>query len=189
MNRINKNDSRKSERDLLFFREPKLFLKFQPLCSEVHKETFLKFYGEAKIRPESGYHAQFSGPFTFALALRGGGGLGVYLDDFTDAAVADPVNLDLAARGANPGSAPTGPRPGRGRALDRPLRAGDWPPPARGHRRRYGHHPAALSEVVRVEPLVTPQHDPMGQRAVRRERHHKRVTTPYQPVELRARLR
>ena len=53
---------------------------------------------EAKIRPESGYHAQFSGPFTFALALRGGGGLGVYLDDFTDAAVADPVNLDLAAR-------------------------------------------------------------------------------------------
>lgn len=53
---------------------------------------------EAKIRPESGYHAQFSGPFTFALALRGGSGLGVYLDDFTDAAVADPVNLDLAAR-------------------------------------------------------------------------------------------
>ena len=32
---------------------------------------------EAKIRPESGYHAQFSGPFTFALALRGGSGLGV----------------------------------------------------------------------------------------------------------------
>jgi 2-methylcitrate dehydratase PrpD len=53
---------------------------------------------EAKIRPESGYHAQFSGPFTFALALRGGSGLGLYLDDFTDAAVADPVNLDLAAR-------------------------------------------------------------------------------------------
>jgi 2-methylcitrate dehydratase PrpD len=53
---------------------------------------------EAKIRPESGYHAQFSGPFTFALALRGGSGLGVYLDDFTDAAVADSVNLDLASR-------------------------------------------------------------------------------------------
>ena len=46
MNRINKNDSRKSERDLLFFREPKLFLKFQPLCSEVHKETFLKSRGD-----------------------------------------------------------------------------------------------------------------------------------------------
>lgn len=53
---------------------------------------------QAKIRPESGYHAQFSGPFTFALALRGGGGLGVYLDDFTDEAVRDPRNLDLAAR-------------------------------------------------------------------------------------------
>jgi 2-methylcitrate dehydratase PrpD len=53
---------------------------------------------EAKIRPESGYHAQFSGPFTFALALRGGSGLGVYLDDFTDAAVEDPVNRELAAK-------------------------------------------------------------------------------------------
>lgn len=53
---------------------------------------------EAKIRPESGYHAQFSGPFTFALALRGGGGLGLYLDDFTDEAVRDPQNLELAAR-------------------------------------------------------------------------------------------
>lgn len=53
---------------------------------------------EAKIRPESGYHAQFSGPFTFAIALGGGGGLGVYLDDFTDAKVADPVLLDLASR-------------------------------------------------------------------------------------------
>jgi 2-methylcitrate dehydratase PrpD len=52
---------------------------------------------DAKIRPESGYHAQFSGPFTFALALRGGGGLGVYLDDFTDAAVRDPLNLRVAA--------------------------------------------------------------------------------------------
>jgi len=53
---------------------------------------------EAKIRPESGYHAQFSGPFTFALALRGGSGLGLYLHDFTDDVVADPVNLQLAAR-------------------------------------------------------------------------------------------
>ena len=54
---------------------------------------------EAKIRPESGYHAQFSGPFTFALALRGGGGLGVYLDDFTDAAVRDPLNLAAGRSG------------------------------------------------------------------------------------------
>lgn len=52
---------------------------------------------EAKIRPSSGYHAQFSGPFTFAIALRGGGGLGVYLDDFTDAAVRDPENLRMAS--------------------------------------------------------------------------------------------
>lgn len=51
---------------------------------------------DAKIRPESGYHAQFSGPFTFALALLGGGGLGVYLDDFTDDAVRDPRALALA---------------------------------------------------------------------------------------------
>lgn len=53
---------------------------------------------EAKIRPESGYHAQFSGPFTFAIALGGGAGLGVYLDDFSDDKVADPVLLDLAER-------------------------------------------------------------------------------------------
>ena len=53
---------------------------------------------EAKIRPESGYHAQFSGPFTFALALRGGSGLGVYLDDFTNEAVADPINQAVAER-------------------------------------------------------------------------------------------
>jgi 2-methylcitrate dehydratase PrpD len=53
---------------------------------------------DSKIRPESGYHAQFSGPFTFALALRGGGGLGVYLDDFSDDAVRDPLTLEVAAR-------------------------------------------------------------------------------------------
>ncbi len=51
-----------------------------------------------KARPSSAYNARFSGPFTFALALRGGGGLGVTVDDFTDAAVADPELLDLAAR-------------------------------------------------------------------------------------------
>lgn len=50
-----------------------------------------------KIRPQSGYHAKFSGPFTVATALVGGGGLGVYLDDFTDAHVADPERLRLAA--------------------------------------------------------------------------------------------
>ena len=53
---------------------------------------------EQKIRPQSGYHAQFSGPFTVATALLGGGGLGVWLDDFTDAHVRDPRYLDLAAK-------------------------------------------------------------------------------------------
>lgn len=53
---------------------------------------------EQKIRPQSGYHAQFSGPFTVAAALLGGGGLGLWLDDFTDAHVADPRYLALAAR-------------------------------------------------------------------------------------------
>jgi 2-methylcitrate dehydratase PrpD len=51
-----------------------------------------------KARPESGYHAQFSGPFTVAAALLGGGGLGLSLEDFTDAHVRDPRYLDLAAR-------------------------------------------------------------------------------------------
>ncbi len=53
---------------------------------------------EEKVRPRSGYHAQFSGPFTVATALLGGGGLGVYFDDFTDAKARDPALLDLAAR-------------------------------------------------------------------------------------------
>jgi 2-methylcitrate dehydratase PrpD len=53
---------------------------------------------EQKIRPQSGYHAQFSGPFTVAAALIGGGGLGVALDDFSDANAADPRYLALASR-------------------------------------------------------------------------------------------
>jgi 2-methylcitrate dehydratase PrpD len=52
----------------------------------------------AKIRPESGYHAKFSGPYTVATAMLGGGGLGVYLDDFSPAALADPDRLALAQR-------------------------------------------------------------------------------------------
>ena len=51
-----------------------------------------------KIRPRSGYHAKFSGPFTVARALLGGGGLGLYLDDFTDTTFADPKVVDLAGR-------------------------------------------------------------------------------------------
>jgi 2-methylcitrate dehydratase PrpD len=54
---------------------------------------------EAKIRPQSGYHAQFSGPFTVATALIGaGGGLGLGFDDFSDARVRDPRYLELAAK-------------------------------------------------------------------------------------------
>jgi 2-methylcitrate dehydratase PrpD len=53
---------------------------------------------EEKARPESGYAAQFSGPFTVATALVGGGGLGVSLDDFTDEVVGNPMKLDLASR-------------------------------------------------------------------------------------------
>jgi len=51
-----------------------------------------------KARPQSGYHAQFSGPFTVAAALLGGGGLGLSLDDFTDEHARDPKYLDLAAK-------------------------------------------------------------------------------------------
>ncbi|MGW0247394.1 MmgE/PrpD family protein [Nocardia goodfellowii] len=53
---------------------------------------------EAKRRPESGYHAAFSGPYTVAAALLGGGGLGVFHEDFTDAAARDPQRLALAAK-------------------------------------------------------------------------------------------
>ena len=53
---------------------------------------------DEKAKPETGYAAQFSGPFTVASALVGGGGLGVSLDDFTDEEVKDPVKLDLASR-------------------------------------------------------------------------------------------
>lgn len=53
---------------------------------------------EEKTAPESGYHAAFSGPYTVAAALRGGGGLGVSHEDFTDAVAADPGRLGLAAK-------------------------------------------------------------------------------------------
>jgi 2-methylcitrate dehydratase PrpD len=51
-----------------------------------------------KKHPRSGYHAAFSGPYTVAAALLGGGGLGVFHDDFTDASAADPDRLALAAK-------------------------------------------------------------------------------------------
>jgi 2-methylcitrate dehydratase PrpD len=53
---------------------------------------------EEKAKPRTGYAAQFSGPFTVASALVGGGGLGVSLSDFTDATIKEPLKLDLASR-------------------------------------------------------------------------------------------
>ncbi len=51
---------------------------------------------EAKTRPQSGYHARFSGPYTVAMALRGGGGLGLALEDFHDGIAADETLRALA---------------------------------------------------------------------------------------------
>ncbi|WP_326696868.1 MmgE/PrpD family protein [Streptomyces sp. NBC_01754] len=51
-----------------------------------------------KIRPRSAYHAKFSGPYTVAAALHGGGGLGVHLDDFTEEALADPARRALTEK-------------------------------------------------------------------------------------------
>ena len=52
-----------------------------------------------KVKPQSGYHAQFSGPFTVAAAWLGEGhGLGVYFPDFTDENVRDDRYLDLASK-------------------------------------------------------------------------------------------
>ncbi len=52
---------------------------------------------EGKAAPESGYSARFSGPFTVATALLGGGGLGVSTADFSDDTVRDPDHLALSA--------------------------------------------------------------------------------------------
>jgi 2-methylcitrate dehydratase PrpD len=52
----------------------------------------------AKQRPQTGYQAQFSGPYTVAAALIGGGGLGLGLGDFTDELATSPERRDLMAR-------------------------------------------------------------------------------------------
>ena len=51
-----------------------------------------------KAAPTTGYAAAFSGPYALAAALVGGGGLGAYVDDFTDLAVRRPDVLDLARK-------------------------------------------------------------------------------------------
>jgi 2-methylcitrate dehydratase PrpD len=53
---------------------------------------------EVKRAPETGYQAQFSGPFAFAAGLLGGGGLGTGLDDYSDALAQDPDRRALMAK-------------------------------------------------------------------------------------------
>lgn len=53
---------------------------------------------EVKRSPQTGYMAQFSGPYAVAAGLFGGGGLGVGLDDFTDELARDPRRRALMAR-------------------------------------------------------------------------------------------
>jgi 2-methylcitrate dehydratase PrpD len=53
---------------------------------------------DVKRAPQSGYMAQFSGPYTVVAGLLGGGGLGLGLDDFTDDLARDPRRRDLMAR-------------------------------------------------------------------------------------------
>jgi len=51
---------------------------------------------EQKAQPLTPYHAKFSGPFTVAAALVGGGGLGVYANDFTQETLSDPERVRLS---------------------------------------------------------------------------------------------
>jgi 2-methylcitrate dehydratase PrpD len=53
---------------------------------------------ERKRAPETGYQAQFSGPYMVALGFFGGSGLGASLDDFSDAHLADPERRALMAK-------------------------------------------------------------------------------------------
>lgn len=50
---------------------------------------------DVKRAPETGYMAQFSAPFVIAAALSGGSGLGLGLDDFTDARATDPALREI----------------------------------------------------------------------------------------------
>lgn len=50
---------------------------------------------EVKRAPETGYMAQFSGPYAVAVGLLGGGGLGAALDDYTDELARDPERRAL----------------------------------------------------------------------------------------------
>lgn len=53
---------------------------------------------EVKRAPETGYMAQFSGPYAVAVGLLGGGGLGASLDDYTDDLARDPQRRALMSK-------------------------------------------------------------------------------------------
>lgn len=53
---------------------------------------------EVKRTPQTGYMAQFSGPYAVAVGLLGGSGLGAGLDDYSDALAADPARRELMAK-------------------------------------------------------------------------------------------
>jgi 2-methylcitrate dehydratase PrpD len=52
---------------------------------------------DVKRAPVTGYQAQFSGPYAVVAGLHGGSGLGVGLDDYTDALAQDPGRRRLMA--------------------------------------------------------------------------------------------
>ena len=53
---------------------------------------------DVKRAPDTGYQAQFSGPFALVAGLLGGSGLGTGLDDYTDALAQAPLRLALMAK-------------------------------------------------------------------------------------------
>ena len=53
---------------------------------------------EVKRAPETGYMAQFSGPYAVALGLLGGGGLGAGLDDYTDELAVESQRREIMAK-------------------------------------------------------------------------------------------
>jgi 2-methylcitrate dehydratase PrpD len=53
---------------------------------------------EVKRAPETGYMAQFSGPYAVATGLLGGGGLGAGLGDYTDDLARDPARRAIMAK-------------------------------------------------------------------------------------------
>lgn len=53
---------------------------------------------DVKRAPDTGYQAQFSGPFALVAGLLGGSGLGTGLDDYTDALAQAPLRRALMAK-------------------------------------------------------------------------------------------